>query len=157
MTRSSVLRIELLLLPASLAASFAAGGIFAGRPQLVLICVAGVLAASLLFVRGEVFVAAFVLVVAASQVGESHPLRNGPVSIYVTDLLLALTVLRAFVSRERRPAARVFGYPTRLSLWSWAAAMLIAALTGWRAGATLDETLRLAMPLVYVATLYLAL
>jgi hypothetical protein len=94
------------------------------------------------------------VVFATLQISRDHPLDLGPVSVYSTDVIVGLLVLRGLLPRVRRPALTQFAAPTKVAVGAWTAIMVVAATRGILDGAPPDTIVRLALPLFYWPLLY---
>jgi hypothetical protein len=106
--------------------------------------------------RPDFLVPASLLVFAVSTSIAEPVLHSLPVSVYVTDVVVGLLVLRATLPRERQaPSAALAGLP-KLLFVLWAIVMAIAAVRGMNAGVDFESTIRGEVSLVYLPLLYFA-
>lgn len=96
-----------------------------------------------------------ILVFGTLQLTNEHPLGVGPVSVYSSDILIGLLLLRAASARERLPRAHRFTVATSLLVVTWIATMAISALRGVLAGTPPDTIVRLGTALFYWPLLYI--
>jgi hypothetical protein len=105
-----------------------------------------------------VFLGGAVLILGTDQLSMAHPIHFGAISAYTTDLLVALVLMRAALTRPRRPFSRVGlgAMATWLSL-AWIGILLVAAVRGVIAGSAVKVAIRDGSPAIYFPALYVGL
>lgn len=116
----------------------------------LLACAGGLL----LVAPAHVLAGAVVIGVGAFQLSDAHPLQAGPVSLYVTDVLATLLIVRAVIPKERLGAASL-PLVAQTAALTWVAAIAMAAIRG-QAGATpIDTLVRLTAAATYPVVFYI--
>jgi hypothetical protein len=128
-------------------------GVAAATPHASLVF-AGLLAIAItvgaLTASPEAVLGASAIVFGTFQLSDSHPIHAGTVSLYSTDLLLCVLLLRAFSARERSPGG------VRMSVIPKALAVMLAIIfvyADWRghqAGLPLRSLVRTPMALLFI-------
>jgi hypothetical protein len=144
--------MSLGLLVAAAIASLALGaGLTTPRGQeavLALVAVVGVVAA--LKLPPHMFLGLSVVVLASSQVSEAHPFIVGPVTVYTSDLMLGLVLLRAALPRARSPLPRLVTPGLAAPILLWVALALYAGARGYASGNSTGQIARLETSMVYL-------
>lgn len=96
-----------------------------------------------------------ILVFGTLQLTNEYPLGVGPVTVYSSDILIGLLLLRAASAQDRLPRAHRFTTATTLLVVTWIATMAISALRGVLAGTPPDTIVRLGTALFYWPLLYI--
>lgn len=110
-----------------------------------------------LVVPPHVFVALALLVFGSLSISRDHPIAFGGTSVYSTDVLLFVVLLRAALRRPRmRPFARLDSL-ARAAFVVWALVMLFAGFRSLLSGSNLVSVVRLEMPLIYGVGFYVGL
>lgn len=144
-----------LLVLVCLCVGFLASAGHVGREILALAMLATVAVA--LVVPPHLFVALALLVFGSFSISSEHPLGFGGTSVYSTDVLLFIVLLRAALPRERvRPHARLDKI-ARLCFGLYALVMLLAGVRSALSGTDLVSVVRLETPLIYSVGFYVGL
>lgn len=104
-----------------------------------------------LWLPPHLFLAGSLAVFGTYQVYSTHPVVVvGGISLYASDLLVALVVVRALAARSRRSVPwRVLDGPTALALSVWALVMVAAAFRGYLSGTPVQSLVRLDSPVLF--------
>jgi hypothetical protein len=115
---------------------------------LLLLGSVAVVAATLLL-PPHLFVGATLVVLGTNSVSEEHPFHAGPMTIYTTDLILGLLIVRGVFTRPRNrlPALSM---PVKATLVLWGAVSLIAGVRGHSAGNSVGQIGRYETSFVYL-------
>jgi hypothetical protein len=124
-----------------------------GGVVVAVLCAAAAIAVAV-WARPETLLAVATLVLGTMQLSYNHPFHLGSVTVYSVDLLAVLVLLRAALPRERQARTRVFGTPTVIGLWLWAAVFVFAAYRGLHAGTPLKNVIRGSGVLFYFPAFY---
>lgn len=97
----------------------------------------------------QAFIAASLVVFAASTAMKSPVVNVLPAAVYITDLTVVLVAVRGLLPRQRVELPRsLAGLPTLLFA-AWAVVMVVAAIRGMLNGVSLDSAVRADLALVY--------
>ena len=110
-----------------------------------------------LLASSEVFLAFFALLLAVSSMLDGYSLHVGPATVYATDVLVMLAVVRAVAPVDRFPSARALGPVVGGAVSVWACLMVVAGVRAWYAGETMVTIVRFETALLYFPVLYLSL
>ncbi len=109
--------------------------------------------AALVLPANAIIISSFVAFGSAQYVADLT-LSIGTASIYGTDLVLGLVVVRAILPRERVPPPGRFGLSSRLIIGAWLAVMTLAAVRGYEAGTAVPSLLRSGSSAIYWPALF---
>lgn len=96
------------------------------------------------------FVGAAVIVFGTQSVSQSHPFLVGPITVYTTDVLLALLLFRALLPKPRRPVPRIATPFLVAAVGLYALSVLYAGYRGYVAGNTLGQIARSDTSAIYL-------
>jgi hypothetical protein len=97
----------------------------------------------------QAFIAASLLVFAASTAMKSPVVNVLPAAVYITDLTVILVAVRGLLPRERVEIPRSLAGVPMLLFAVWALVMAVAAIRGMLNGVSLDSAVRADLALVY--------
>src|SRR3954471_19752716 len=115
--------------------------------------VAAIMVVVAVSLKPHVFLAGALVVVGLSIILDPYALHLGPATVYPTDIVVGLAILRALRPAERLPAARAVGLGLALTTGIWAVVMLIAGLRALNVGESLDTVVRYETALLYFPAL----
>jgi len=118
-----------------------------------LVMAALVALAALLLSANAIIISTFVAFGAAQYVADLT-FSIGSASIYGTDVVLGLVVLRALVPRDRLPLPGRFRLATRVVIGAWLAVMTLAAVRGYDAGTPVPTLFRSGSSAIYWPVLF---
>lgn len=120
------------------------------RTRVAGLVIAAIAIATALSVSPHVFVSLSLALFATFQLSANHPLTLAGVSVYSTDLVLPLVVIRALSTRPRREVPwRVCGFWAGTSLAAWLLVLVVAGARGHFAAVPFKSVVRLDQPLLY--------
>lgn len=105
----------------------------------------------------QVFLAFSVLLLAVSSMLDGYAVHVGPSTVYATDALVMLAVVRALAPADRLPSVRALGPVVGAAFTLWSCLMVIAGVRAWNSGETLVTIVRFETALLYFPLLYLSL
>jgi hypothetical protein len=107
--------------------------------------------------KPDVFLAGALVVVGLASVLEKYALHFGPATVYPTDIVVGLAIIRSLRPADRFPSKRALGPALLLAAGIWGALMLIAGIRARDAGESLDTIIRYETALLYFPALYFSL
>jgi hypothetical protein len=117
--------------------------------QMLLLLVAVAVVFGALFAPPHLVIGGALAILGAHQISQNHPLHVGAITIYTTDILLGLLLLRGITARERAHARQVMVPSLVIPLTLWAAVVLLAGWKGHAEGNSVGQIARFETSLVY--------
>jgi hypothetical protein len=120
----------------------------ATTPMVFILLLAIVALAAFLFAPTPFALGMSVLTFALFQISDAHPIHLGSISIYTTDILLCLLILRGIRPIERAPASNSLGRFVHATFAIWFLMMAVGAIHGIHDETSLATVLRRFSPVV---------